>query len=197
MNQRTKQYLIRSGLTVLLLICAILLGDQQVLETILRADIPASTTEQPPQTHESIDGQLYATVVRVIDGDTFVAQGVDQKDIRIRLLGIDTPESVHPTKPIECFGKEASQFLKEMVEGKRVRLLRDESQDTTDRYGRVLAYVFLEDGTHVNEQLLQQGYAYEYMYRDAYTYRDVFVEAERNAKDAERGLWAPGMCVEK
>jgi micrococcal nuclease len=197
MNQRTKQYLIRSGVTVLVLLCAIFLGDQKLLESFVRAEMPVSITEQLSQVYESIDGQSYATVVRVIDGDTLVIQGVDQKDVRVRLLGIDTPESVHPTKPVECFGKEASQFLKEMVEGKRVRLLSDVSQDATDRYGRVLAYVFLEDGTHVNEQLLQQGYAYEYMYRDAYTYRDVFVEAERDAKDVGRGLWAPGMCVEK
>src|SRR3989338_7085144 len=92
------------------------------------------------------EGAAWRTVVRVVDGDTIVLDG----DEKVRLIGVDTPETVDPRKPVQYFGKEASEFTRRMAEGKRVRLEFD--QDTKDRYGRTLAYVYLEDGTFLNAE---------------------------------------------
>ena len=95
-------------------------------------------------------------VERVVDGDTLVLDGGE----RVRLIGVDTPETVHPKKPVERFGKEASGFTQKLAEGKRVRLEYD--AERTDRYGRTLAYVFLEDGRLLNLEIIEQGYGHAY-----------------------------------
>ena len=98
-----------------------------------------------------------ATIVSVVDGDTIVLRVQDQTET-VRLLGIDTPETVHPTKPIECFGPEASAFTKAtLVEGSLVKLLRD--VEPRDRYQRLLVYLFLADGTLFNQLLIDRGLA--------------------------------------
>ncbi len=98
-------------------------------------------------------GQL---VERVVDGDTIIVEGVG----RVRLIGVDTPETVHPNRPVEFFGKDASAFAKRLLEGKRVRLEYD--QERQDRYGRALAYVYLADGTFVNAEIIRRGYGHAY-----------------------------------
>ena len=95
----------------------------------------------------------WRTVERVIDGDTVVLDGGE----RVRLIGVDTPETVHPTKPVERFGREASEFTKSMAEGQRVRLEYESGGDREDRYGRTLAYVYLGDGTLLNREIIEQG----------------------------------------
>ena len=83
---------------------------------------------------------------------------------RVRLIGVNTPETVHPKKAVEAFGKEASAFTKRMVEGKLVRLefdpLSSRRNDGKDKYSRTLAYVFLQDGTHLNAEIIRQGYGF-------------------------------------
>jgi micrococcal nuclease len=97
-------------------------------------------------------------VQRAVDGHTLML-GTGE---RVRLIGVKTPETVHPKKAVEAFGKEASAFTKRMVEGKLVRLefdrLSSRSSDGKDRYSRTLAYVFLQDGTHLNAEIIRQGY---------------------------------------
>jgi micrococcal nuclease len=132
-------------------------------------------------------------VSRVIDGDT-VALEKDGEEIKVRLIGIDTPETVHPSKPVECFGREASEKAKALLDGEVVTLVSDPTQGAVDRYSRHLGYIFLSDGTHVNQKMIEDGYAYEYTYRNAYTYQDAFKEAEDKAREAKRGLWAEGVC---
>jgi micrococcal nuclease len=122
-------------------------------------------------------------VVRVVDGDTLVLDGNE----RVRLIGVDTPETVHPSKPVEHFGREASAFTKRMAEGRRVRLEFD--RERTDRYGRTLAYVYLEDGTLLNAEIIRQGYGHAYT-RFPFRYLDEFRALEREAREAQRGLWA-------
>jgi len=125
----------------------------------------------------------WRVVVRAVDGDTLLLDG----DERVRLIGIDTPESVDPRRPVEYLGKEAAAFTRRLAEGKRVRLAFD--QDRTDRYGRTLAYVFLEDGTFLNAEILRQGYAHAYT-RFPFQYADQFRAYEREAREQRRGLWA-------
>ena len=121
-------------------------------------------------------------VERVVDGDTIIVQGVG----RVRLIGVDTPETVHPRRPVECFGKEASAFTKRLLEGKRARLEYD--RERTDRYGRTLAYVYLPNGTFANAEIVQQGYGHAYT-RFPFRYLDEFRQHEREARRRERGLW--------
>jgi len=124
-------------------------------------------------------------VARVIDGDTIeVVTGEGMR--RVRYIGVDTPETVHPSKPVACMGKEASNRNKELVEGKWVRLERDISD--TDKYGRWLRYVYVDD-QFVNELLLQEGFATVVTYPPDVKYTEVFRQAERSARDAGLGLW--------
>ena len=121
-------------------------------------------------------------VERVVDGDTIIVSGVG----RVRLIGVDTPESVDPRRPVEFFGKEASAFTRRLVDGKRVRLEYD--WERADRYGRTLAYVYLPDGTFVNAEIIRRGYGHAYT-RFPFEHLDRFRRLERAARTAGRGLW--------
>lgn len=101
-------------------------------------------------------GQDVVRVKRVIDGDTLLLAN----DERVRLIGVDTPETQHPQKPVEHFGKEAYLFTKRTVEGKEVRLEYDWQRK--DRHGRLLAYVYLMDGDFLNAEIIKQGYGFTY-----------------------------------
>ena len=105
---------------------------------------------------------------------------------RVRLIGVDTPETVHPNKPVEFFGKEASAFTKRMCEGKKVRLEYDWQKK--DRYNRTLAYVYLEDGTFLNAEIIKQGYGHAYT-RFPFKYLEEFRGYERGAREGGVGLW--------
>ncbi len=127
----------------------------------------------------------WKTVKRVIDGDTIVFNFYGGEE-KVRLIGIDTPESVHPSKPVEPFAKEASEFTKKAVEGKEVWLEYD--QERTDKYLRTLAYVHMEDGKVLNEELLRLGYARAYT-EFPFKYKERYCQLEDEAKKAGRGLW--------
>lgn len=124
----------------------------------------------------------WATVSRTIDGDT-VELATGQ---RVRYIGIDTPEL---TWPRECYAVEAYQRNKELVEGKRVALRNDVSE--TDRYGRLLRYVYLPNGEMVNAILVREGYALAATFPPNVMFADLFVQLEREAREAGRGLWGP------
>jgi micrococcal nuclease len=129
-----------------------------------------------------------ATIVRVVDGDTVVAD-IDGHRETIRLIGIDTPETVKPDSPIECYGPEASAFTKRLLpEGTSVRLERD--VEARDDYGRLLAYVYVAaDGTFVNLELAAQGYAALLTFPPNIAHVDEFVAAANAAQQADLGLW--------
>ena len=130
----------------------------------------------------TIPGDIHK-VKRVIDGDTFILENGE----RVRLIGVDTPETVHPNKPVEHFGKEAAKFTRELLEGETVRLEYDWQK--RDKYNRILAYVFL-DTLFVNAEIIRQGYAYAYLkYPFKQEYMDLFRELEMGAREARRGLW--------
>jgi micrococcal nuclease len=126
----------------------------------------------------------------VVDGDTLVLENGE----RVRLIGVDTPESVDPRRPVEYFGKEAAEFTRKMVQGKRVRLEFDPAnaaaghKDNTSQR-RTLAYVYLEDGTLLNAEIIKQGYGHVYT-RAPYKYLEQFRQLEQEARQHGRGLWA-------
>ncbi len=132
-------------------------------------------------------------VVKVVDGDT-VDVLINGEVERLRLIGINTPESVDPRKPVECFGIEASNRAKELLEGQKVYLEKDDTQDNRDKYDRLLRYIWREDGLFYNLEIIKQGYAYEYTYQIPYTYQDKFKVAEEYARKNKLGLWADGVC---
>lgn len=132
-------------------------------------------------------------IAEVVDGDTIKIYN-DGATVTVRLIGINTPEVVDPRKPVQCYGKEASSKLKELLKNKKVILESDLSQDDVDKYGRWLRYVFFEEGTSVNLWMIENGFAYEYTYENPYKYQKIFKEAEKRAKDLQVGLWDENTC---
>ncbi len=124
----------------------------------------------------------FRTVIHVIDGDTLVLDGNE----KVRLIGVDTPESVHRKKPVEYFGKEAAAFTTQMVEGKKVRL--EFEKKSKDLYGRSLAYVYLQDGTFLNAEIIKQGYGFAYT-KFPFKWKAQFRHYERDARVNHRGMW--------
>jgi micrococcal nuclease len=135
-------------------------------------------------------GCQHHRVTRVIDGDTIA---VDHVDLNVRLTGINTPETVHPKKPVECFGPEATARMKQLVEGKEVRLERDPIGSDKDWRGkRLVRYVYV-DGRLVNAEMLKEGFA-RVEDRFDFTRLDEFRTYEREAREQGRGLWASHAC---
>lgn len=137
-----------------------------------------------------------ATVVKVIDGDTLEVL-IDGKKEKVRVIGINTPETVDPRRPVECFGKESSDKAKSLLSGKSVRLEQDQTQDSIDKYGRLLRYVFLPDGTDFGLTMIREGYAYEYTYDLPYKFQEEYKKAQEEAESAGKGLWSESSCSGK
>lgn len=140
----------------------------------------------------TIQSDLYV-VSSVIDGDT-IQVVIDDKKETIRLIGIDSPETVDPRKPVQCFGKEASAKAKSLLSGKSVRLEAEPTQGERDKYQRLLRYVLLENGTNFNKLMISEGYAHEYTYNIPYKYQSEFKQAQKEAEENKRGLWADNAC---
>lgn len=159
---------------------------------------PATTTRAASTTapRRQAPAGLTGAVTSVVDGDTIKvrARGFETT---VRLIGIDTPETRHPSEPVQCFGPAASERVKRILPaGQRVRLETDPTQDRRDRYDRLLAYVHKPGRSgprgSVNYGLVATGYAKVYIHQgNPFRYARAFQAAERRAKAAERGLWGP------
>jgi micrococcal nuclease len=160
-----------------------------VLVALLTTVVAALVVAQNQSASAGRSGAI--RIVRVVDGDTVVAR-LPGGDENVRLIGIDTPETVDPRKPVQCFGKEASARTKALLPpGTAIRLERD--VEARDRYGRLLAYVYrAEDGTFVNLALAQEGYAQPLTIPPNVAYASQFSAAAAGARTAGRGLW--GTC---
>lgn len=133
-----------------------------------------------------------ATVERVVDGDTFIARRPSKgAAVRVRIIGVDAPESVKPGAPKECFGAESSVFLRSLIDGRRI-LAAYQRGGRTDRFGRDLWDVWLEDGTHVGGRLTDSGQAVARAVRPQVQYAAYLGGAQAAAMAAGRGLW--GSC---
>lgn len=154
--------------------------------------IPACTTLPGLPPAEAPQGDPYR-LVRVVDGDTIRVNRGDG-DVTVRIIGADTPETKHPRKPVECFGLEATAATERILGAGPVYLVTDATQDTRDRYGRMIAYVHAADGTDLAHALIAGGYAHEYTYRDPYQRQRAYQAAETLAEREQRGLWADDAC---
>lgn len=150
------------------------------------------TTGPNPSVSPSLGSVTLGKVVRIVDGDTFEIEGGQ----KVRLIGIDTPETVAPNKPVACFGQEASNKTKEIIMGQEVKLEKDISE--TDKYGRLLRYVYVanpeatSESVFVNDFLVKSGYAQVSTYPPDVKYQNLFLESQRYAKENNLGLW--GKC---
>ena len=141
-----------------------------------------SLTPTPQVAGESTDRNETFLVTRVVDGDTIQLENGQ----KVRYIGIDTPESVDPRRAVECFGKEASDKNKELVLNKRVQLIKDVSE--TDKYGRLLRYVYVDD-IFVNNTLVREGFANASTYPPDVKFAQQFKRAEEEARNQNKGLW--------
>lgn len=164
-------------LAVLLFIAAVLLSAQKAG---LIGSAGRGTSDQPG---------LYA-IAHFVDGDT-IAVTMSGKVEKVRFVGVDTPETHKPNTPVQCYGPAAAAFTKNTIGNQRVRLVSDSLSTDRDRYGRLLRYVYLPDGTLLNEKLIQDGYGFYYPYFP-FTKSKQFDADEQAAMAAHKGLW--GNC---
>ena len=149
------------------------------------------TGGEDPERSSGIDpegDEVTATVTRVVDGDTVEVE-VDGIEDRVRYIGVDTPESVTPGQPVECYGEEASELNADLVAGEDVRLVFD--AERRDRYGRLLAYVYAGE-VFVNAELVRRGFASTLTIPPNDSHAESFERLAERASEAERGLW--GAC---
>lgn len=185
----------------LLLLVALLIGviiffaifSRQFQDTEHSNTLGATAIETEQKNSQTpLQQSIVYEVARVVDGDTIEIKA-DGGIRKVRMIGIDTPEKNHPSKPVECFAKEASDHLSQLISGKSVSIEADPGQDTRDKYGRYLYYIFLND-QNVNQQMISDGYAYEYTYNTPYKYQNDFKKAQITASESDKGLWSPSTC---
>jgi len=133
----------------------------------------------------------FVSVTKIVDGDTFWVDNGSNKGIKIRLIGVDAPESRKTgKKEIGYFGKESKEFLMGLLRDNKVRLEYDISRK--DRYGRTLAYVYLKDSTFINAEMVKHGYAMVMTVPPNVKYADLFLKLQKEARENNRGLWRKG-----
>lgn len=183
--------LVGIGITAFLLMGWVILSPWQN-ELAINSEVPTTTAESVPALAPRgtpVNTEFVWQVTKVVDGDTIWVEGVGER-LKVRLIGVDTPETLHPTKGVECFGPESTDFAKDTLEGTQVAIVTDPSQGKVDKYGRTLAYVFSLDGQLFQELLVLGGYSYEYTFDRPYMYRDLLIEAEEQARIDGAGLWS-------
>lgn len=165
---------------------------QQALAPVHTASLPAAANTALPQATTTPDTYF---VQKVVDGDT-IDINLNGTTTRLRLIGMDTPEVVDPRKPVQCFGREASAEGHTLLDGAWVRIEYDPVAGIHDKYGRTLAYVFLQGGTLYNQFMIRNGYAHEYDYNNQkYKYRTQFKAAQQSAQAEKKGFWADDTCA--
>lgn len=141
--------------------------------------------------HENNVETLYE-VKSVLDGDTIKIE-YDGKETSVRFIGVNTPETIDPRSEVECFGQEASDYLKGLLTRKKVKIEADPSQSDRDKYDRLLRYVYL-DGEDVGYKIISNGYGYEYTYNTPYVKQEIYKNAQDAADKNRIGLWAENAC---
>ncbi len=133
--------------------------------------------------------KTYYTVTKVVDGDTFWVDNGSEKGLKIRLIGVDAPETqARFGKPAGFYGQESKDFLTLLIKEKQVALVSD--LDSLDRYGRTLSYVYLKDGTFINAEMIINGFAVIMTIPPNVKYADHFYELQKEAHQNRKGIWA-------
>lgn len=171
----------RVGLVFTVLILALVVATVYAVKT---KPFPLSSISNPFKAPPA----GFFRVTEVADGDTIVVNMSGTLE-RIRMVGVDTPETHHPDKPVQCFGQAASNFTTDLLNGKNVRLESDTESTNRDRYDRLLRYVYTESGELVNLELIRQGYGFAYT-SFPFTKMEEFRVAEKSAREAGHGLWS-------
>jgi len=162
---------------------------QTATETKQEQATTPTATEEDPKTNKQ-----EAKVTRVIDGDT-IEVSLNGKTETIRFIGINTPETVDPRKLVECFGERASAVAKENLSGETVWIEADPTQGERDKYNRLLRFVWTDDATvDFGKVMIATGFAYEYTYNTPYKYQAVYKQAQKEAEQGKKGLWADNAC---
>lgn len=172
---------------ILFLILAFKILQNRIPTVIIKENIDSIERLRLAEIVTPVVKQELVEVVKVIDGDTLIVK-INGGEKSVRLIGIDTPEKN------ECFEKEATKKAKELMENKKIKLEDDSSQDDNDKYGRLLRYVYLEDGNLINKRLIEEGFGTEYTYKVAYKFQTEFEGVEKLAKENKIGIWADGVC---
>ncbi|MFB6182017.1 MAG: thermonuclease family protein [Candidatus Magasanikbacteria bacterium] len=163
---------------------------------IIKGCTDPEATNYNPDANKSDGSCKYAQktyeVTRVVDGDT-IEINYNGSEEKVRLIGLDTTESKDPRKKVQCFSKEASSQMRQLVSGKEVKLEQGPMSDNRGYYGRLLRYVYLPNGTHVNAWMIKQGYGYSYT-KYPHSKQSQFEQYEKEARENKRGLWADGVC---
>jgi micrococcal nuclease len=133
----------------------------------------------------------YYSINHFIDGDT-IAVNMNGHEEKVRFIGVDTPETHKPNTPVECYGPQAAAYTKAMIGNGGVRLVSDSLSTDRDRYGRLLRYIYLPDGTDLDEKLVQTGYGFYYPYFP-FSKSAQFANDEKLAMSEHKGLW--GSCT--
>jgi micrococcal nuclease len=175
------QKLLGSILVAIVMIGALLFASEQTLNN---SDAPVVVPER--QT---------VSVVSVADGDTIRVNIAGQSQL-VRIIGIDTPEVSGSYTKDECYGKEASDVVRGVLEGKSVTLEYDASQGRLDQYDRILAHVFY-NGENLGALLVEGGHAREFTYRTPHKYSERYKKLEKSAQDNQFGMWDPEMCPQR
>lgn len=184
MGKKLKKQLLGIVTILAIIVLAIAIDKLQIIDK--NESLTQDQTQKETQIDSNINTTLYE-VIRVVDGDTFIIS-YNGKDERVRLIGVDTPESVHPDEEKNTeFGDKVSSYSKEMLQGKQVALEFD--IDKKDQYDRLLAYVYL-DGQMYNKILLEKGYAQVSTYPPNVKYVDEFIDIQKEARVSKVGMWA-------
>jgi len=192
-KKQKKEIVMLLILTIVAVVAVItgVIGKEDILAVIEEMQNVATNTVENQETTVSlpvvIDSTKEYNVIKVVDGDTIQVE-IDDKIEKIRMIGIDTPESVHPDEEKNTEnGKKASEYTKKLLTGKSVTLELDVQE--RDKYGRILAYVYL-NGRMVNKKLLSDGYAKVATFPPNVKYVQEFTKLEEKAREAKKGLWA-------
>jgi len=170
--------------TIVIFAMLVMISAVIVYTAIHRHSVPST-----PNREIEIDPQSYYLVKKVVDGDTFRIN-VDGRTATVRMLGIDTPETVDPRKQKpDCYGLESSEHTKSLLQGAMIRLEFNPDREKKDYYGRFLAYAYTQDGLLVNEHLIREGYAREYTVGEPYSMQQIFRLAQKDAQLRSVGIW--------
>jgi len=195
-NKHYKYYKKYSVYITILALCLFLFGfllsvfEQQVDRSSLNTYHTNSNKENSviDDTFLNNKNELVGKVINVIDGDTIEVK-IENKVEKVRMIGVNTPELKDERKEVQCLAQKSKEYTKDNLLNKEVRIELDPTQGTHDKYGRILAYIFIDQNKSFNEILISEGYAYEFTYKIPYRYQDEFKKAQQVAQKNKVGLW--------